>query len=116
MITLYLLLHAVKTKKIENPIWILNLDQQKAYDRVRHKWLIECLETYGLGPRFLTYIKTIYRHPTVCHSAEGHLTEPIRLRRGILQGDPMSCLLYNFSLQPLLDYAQHHHHAGTELN
>ncbi|SAM84440.1 uncharacterized protein UBRO_20834 [Ustilago bromivora] len=28
----------------------------------------------------------------------------------------MSCLLYNFSLQPMLDYVKHHHHAGTELN
>ncbi|CDR98900.1 hypothetical protein [Sporisorium scitamineum] len=27
----------------------------------------------------------------------------------------MSCLLYNLSLQPLLDYARGHHHAGTTL-
>ncbi|SYW75009.1 uncharacterized protein UBRO2_00419 [Ustilago bromivora] len=35
---------------------------------------------------------------------------------GILQGDPMSCLLYNFSLQPVLDYAKHHHQARIKLN
>ncbi|CDS00908.1 hypothetical protein [Sporisorium scitamineum] len=27
----------------------------------------------------------------------------------------MSCLLYNFSLQPMLDFAQYHHHTGTQL-
>ncbi|SAM83594.1 related to Retrovirus-related POL polyprotein [Ustilago bromivora] len=64
VITLYLLQHAVQTGKVLGPIWVLNLDQHKAYDR----------------------------------------------------GDPMSCLLYNFSLQPMLDYAKHHHQAGIELN
>ncbi|SYW75319.1 uncharacterized protein UBRO2_00554 [Ustilago bromivora] len=57
--------HAVKTNHIAGPLWILNLDQQKAYDRVRHEWLIDCLSAYGFGPRFLIYIKEIYRHPSV---------------------------------------------------
>ncbi|SPC65742.1 uncharacterized protein UHOD_12171 [Ustilago sp. UG-2017b] len=65
--------HAVKTNHIAGPLWILNLDQQKAYDRVRHEWLIDCLR-------------------------------------------PNVVLLYNFSLQPLLNYARNHHHAGTTLN
>lgn len=116
VITLALIQHAVRSQQVAGPIWILNLDQQKAYDRVRHEWLFDCLEAYGFGPRFLTYIKEIYRHPSVCQSVEGHFTDPIPLLCGILQGDPMSCLLYNFSLQPLLDYARHHHHAGTTLD
>ncbi|KAJ1029813.1 hypothetical protein NDA13_003053 [Ustilago tritici] len=115
VITLYLLQRAVATSLVPGPIWILNLDQQKAYDRVRRTWLLDCLIAYGFGPRFLTYIREIYRHPTVRQSAEGHFTEPIPLECGLLQGDPMSCLLYNFSLQPLLDYARNHHHAETTL-
>ena len=116
VVTLYLLQHAVATGRHAGPIWILNLDQQKAYDRVRREWLLDCLVAYGFGPRFITYIREIYRHPTVRQSAEGHFTQPIPLQCGILQGDPMSCLLYNFTLQPMLDYARHHHLAGTALN
>lgn len=115
VITVALLQHAVKSGHITENLWILNFDQQKAYDRVRHEWLLACLQAYGFGPRFLTYITEVYRHPSVRQSAEGHFTEPIFLQCGILQGDPMSCLLYNLSLQPLLDHARGHHHAGTTL-
>lgn len=76
---------------------------------------MDYLATYGFGPRFLTYIREIYRHPTLQHCIEGFFTEPIQLHCGILQGDPMSCLLYNFSLQPMLDFAKHHHQAGVKL-
>lgn len=55
----------------------------------------------------------MYQHPSVHQSVEGHMTKPIQLACGILQGNPMSCLLYNFSLQLLLNYAHHHHHAKT---
>lgn len=44
------------------------------------------------------------------------MTDPIPLACGILQGDPMLCLLYNFSLQPLLDYARNRHHAHTAVS
>lgn len=115
VVALYLLHHAVASGRLEGPVWVLNLDQQKAYDRVRREWLLDVLVAYGFGPRFLAYIREIYRHPTVYQSAEGHFTEPIPLRCGILQGDPMSCLLYNFTLQPMLDFAHDHHHAGTML-
>ncbi|KAJ1024594.1 hypothetical protein NDA13_004523 [Ustilago tritici] len=115
VITLYLLLHATQTGMIEDTLWVLNLDQQKAYDHVRREWLLDCLATYGFGPRFLTYVRKIYRHPTLRHCVEGFFTEQIALKCGILQGDPMSCLLYYLSLQPMLDFAQDHHHASTKL-
>lgn len=115
LVTLSLLQRAVDNGEVPGPVWILNLDQQKAYDRVRLEWLLESLQSYGFGPRFLTYIREMYRHPSVRQSAEGHMTEPIPLACGILQGDPMSPLLYNLSLQPLLDYARNHHHAETTI-
>ncbi|SPC61488.1 uncharacterized protein UHOD_11591 [Ustilago sp. UG-2017b] len=88
VVTLYLLQHTVQSGKVVGLLWILNLDQQKVYNRVQHDWLLDCLQAYGFGPRFLAYI----------------------------QGDPMSCLLYNFSSQLMLDYVKYHHHAGTKLN
>ena len=79
VITLYLLHHAVQVGMITDTLWILNLDQQKAYDRVHREWLLDCLSAYGFGPRFLTYIREIYRHPTLQHCVEGFFTEPIPL-------------------------------------
>lgn len=104
VVTLYLVQHAIQAGKIVEPVWVLNLDQQKAYDRVRREWLDQVLAHYGFGERFRTYLKELYRHPTLRQTVEGQLTDPIPLHCGLLQGDPMSCLLFNLSLQPLLDF------------
>lgn len=68
------------------------------------EWLDRVLDHYGFGPRFKTYIREFYRHPSLRQTVEGHLTNPIPLQCGLLQGDPMSCLFFNLSLQPLLDH------------
>ncbi|SYW81233.1 uncharacterized protein UBRO2_04150 [Ustilago bromivora] len=65
VVALYLLQHAVHVGKLEKPIWVLNLDQQKAYDCVHREWLERVLDHYGFGPRFKAYVGELYRHPSL---------------------------------------------------
>ncbi|KAE8190024.1 hypothetical protein CF335_g6469 [Tilletia laevis] len=83
--------------------FLLLLDQQKAYDRVGHPWLWATLTTAGCPPSFLRLLQSLYSSPHLQVSINGHLTDLVPLRAGALQGDPLSCSLYNVSLQPLLD-------------
>lgn len=115
LVLLHLLQYAAHCKHSTNPIWVLKFDQRKAFDCLRQDWLLECLGAYGVEPNFLTFVKELYCHPTVCQTIEGHLTEPIPLQCGLPQGNLLSLLLYNISLQPLLDYA-HRHRIGTALS
>jgi len=85
-----------------NQAVILALDQEKAYDRVRREWLFCVLEYIGLPQEMLNSIKYSYQEPVVRISINKHLTPALRLRCGVLQGDPLSVLLYIISIQPLL--------------
>ncbi|KAJ3510790.1 hypothetical protein NMY22_g15863 [Coprinellus aureogranulatus] len=58
------------------------LDQEKAYDRIRHDFLFESMEKYGLPPKFI-----------MAHLLQRH--ESVR------QGDPLSCLLFNIAIESL---------------
>ena len=39
---------------------IFSLDQEKAFDRVSHNFLIKVLSKFGFGPRFCKWIETLY--------------------------------------------------------
>ena len=71
------------------PMSIINIDQEKAFDRVSHEYLYRVLKAFGLGDRFISYIKLCY-------------IDVSRLSRGIKQGDSISSQLYIMSIEPLL--------------
>ncbi|ETS60878.1 hypothetical protein PaG_04796 [Moesziomyces aphidis] len=102
---MYTVQHAIQAGKCDCRIYMLKLDHNRAYDRVRSEWLLDGLVAYGFGPRFINYIREFFKHPTLRQSVEGHMIDPVRLDCGLPQGDPMSDLLYALSLQPMRCYA-----------
>ena len=43
------------------PIPIINIDQEKAFDRVSHEYLFRVLNAFGLGDRYIIYEVMLYR-------------------------------------------------------
>jgi len=85
----------------EMPGCIVGLDQAKAYDWVDQSWLLSVLVAFGL-PGELTHL--IRDLTTDCRSRvriNSGYSPYITLKRGVRQGDPLSCLLFNFSIEPL---------------
>lgn len=78
------------------------LDAEKAYDRVSHAWLLRCLRHIGLGERVVGWVKLLLEGNGTVAKVAGSLTRVIDLDRGVPQGAPSSCLLFNFALEPLL--------------
>ena len=72
----------------------LFLDQEKAFDRVNHNFLYNAMREFGIGEIFISWIKTIYSNAETRLNINGHLTEPIPLKRGVRQGCPLSSALY----------------------
>ena len=71
---------------------ILFLDQEKAFDRVDHQFLIKTLKHLNFGDYFISWIEIILKDITSCVKIKGFLTEEIEITRGVRQGDPLSDL------------------------
>jgi len=80
---------------------VLFLDQQKAFDRVEHDYLFKVLERFGFGPFFINAIRAQYNTAEARVKVNNFLSEPIPIRRGVRQGDPLSFPLFVLVIETL---------------
>ena len=99
---------------------IINIDQEKAFDRVSHEYLFRALKAFGFGDRFISYINLIIK---LCYidvssfiNINGRVCVPVPLSRGIRQGDSISSQLYIMSIEPLLMRLRNEPHWMAQLN
>ena len=81
--------------------FIVSLNQAKAYDRVDQHWLLHVLSRMGLDPDLVSVIRDLTHKCRSRIRINGGYSPFFTLRRGVRQGDPLSCLLFNFSIEPL---------------
>ena len=80
---------------------IIALDQEKAYDKIHHNYLWKTLETFNLPHPFIRMIKSLYQNATTRVAINGVLSTPFDVKRGVRQGDPLSCTLFDLAIEPL---------------
>ena len=81
--------------------FLLNLDNQKAFDKVERQYLYKIMDKIGLG-KYNRWIKILYKDSQILIDVNGENAGTIRPTRGIRQGCPLSPLLYVIFIQPLL--------------
>jgi len=79
----------------------MSLDQEKAFDRVNHKYLDRVLQKMDFGPVFRSFVQTLYKKAYCKISVNGFLSDEIPFTRGVRQGCSLSPLLYIIALEPL---------------
>ncbi len=83
-------------------VGILSLDQEKAFDRVDHQFLFKTLQSFGFGKNICLMIQLLYNDATCMIGMAGGLSFPIKVKRGIRQGCPLSGQLYSIAIKPFL--------------
>ncbi|CAM2117467.1 unnamed protein product [Caretta caretta] len=81
---------------------LLSLDQEKAFDRVDHGYLLGTLRAFGLGPQFVGFLQVLYAAAECLVRLNWTLTEPVSFGRGVRQGCPLSGQLYALAIEPFL--------------
>ena len=84
-----------------SPLYVLSLDQEKAFDRVNWRYMFGVLRRLGVPEAFINYVKVLYYDPESAININGHITAFFRVLRGVRQGCPLSILLYVILAEPL---------------
>ena len=80
---------------------IVALDQEKAYDKIKHDYLWAVLEKFKIPHTFIETVKTLYENAHTTIAINGILSKPYKVTRGVRQGDPLSCALFDLAIEPL---------------
>ena len=109
-------------KKIHRGYFAVLLDLRNAFGEIHHNLIRSSLRYHHVPEAFIRVFNSIYSDFEVTVSSRGQLTGTILVRRGVLQGDPCSPLLFNLcfnSLMRLLEspgYKQMGYFWGKQLN
>jgi hypothetical protein len=84
------------------PLYQIYLDLKKAYNTLNQTRCLEILAGYGVGPNLLCLQKQFWSNAKmVCH-AGGNFGEPFNAGRGVLQGGPLSGLMFNICVNAVV--------------
>jgi hypothetical protein len=73
---------------------LILIDQEKAFDRISHTFMIKTLIAFGFPPNFIKWVKILYNKVTGRVKINVFLSEEFEIERGVRQGCPLSALLY----------------------
>lgn len=92
------------------------MDIAKAFDTICHLHIIRGLVQRGVDPHVVHLAGEMFENITTYISTKKEKMDPIKSLTGVKQGDPMSPLLFNLALDPLLcklKYAGEGFHQGA---
>ena len=78
------------------------LDFTGAFPSTDHKQLVRVLEFMGLPSDFTRLVSNLYSGATTELIIPPGNSSPVGIRRGTLQGDPLSPLLFDLMVEPLI--------------
>ncbi|CAM2119794.1 unnamed protein product [Caretta caretta] len=81
---------------------LLSLDQEKAFNRVDHGYLLGTLQAFGFGPQFMGFLQVLYASVECLVGLNWTLTEPVSFGWGVWQECPLSGQLYALVIEPFL--------------
>ena len=71
------------------------------YNKIRHDYLWKTLEVFHLPQPFIKTVQALYQNAHTKVAINGVFSETFRVKRGVRQGDPLSCPLFDLAIEPL---------------
>ena len=87
---------------IINPIGIILWDQEKAFDRINHRYLGGVFKAFGFNTVFIDWVKLLYSNGSFRIQLNKYISMPIDFKSSVRQGCSLSGGLFVICLEPLL--------------
>ena len=81
-------------KEKKNKFYLLQIDQEKAFDKIDRPFLFQTMEKLGFSIEYIKFIEILYKNNTSVMTNNGFLSEAVKMLRGLRQGCPLSLPLY----------------------
>ena len=81
--------------EVRKDIYICFIDYAKAFDKVKHSKMIECLSEIGINDKDLQIITKLYWEQTAIVRTENGVTKEFQTKQGVGQGCVLSPSLFN---------------------
>ena len=94
-------IHHINKLKDKNHM-IISIDAKKAFDKIRHPFMIKTLQKMGIDRTYLNTVKAIHDKPTANIILNGEKLKEFPLRSGSRQGCQLLSLLFNIVLEVIL--------------
>lgn len=98
-----------RSKLANDNSMLISVDLDHAFDRVRHDYLWELLDTYNFNNQFVSKLKNIYTDAYSFINVNLNTTRKIKLNKSIRQGCPLSMLLFILAIEPLINDLKKQH-------
>ena len=82
------------TKQKNNHFYLLQIDQEKAFDKIDRTFLYKTMEKMGFSPLFINFLQALYKQNISMITNNGFLSPQVLLQRGLRQGCLISLPLY----------------------
>ncbi|UYV84831.1 hypothetical protein LAZ67_X003647 [Cordylochernes scorpioides] len=90
-------------RKKRGKLYVFFVDLRKAFDTVPHSILWKKLYNLGISYQFISTIRSYYEQATIAIRWKGSFTESIKINSGVLQGEPLSPLLFILFITNLIE-------------
>ena len=80
---------------------VVALDAKKAFDSVSHDYIERCLKSFGCE-NFIPIFRTLYSELRTDILVNGRIEKGFLIKRGVKQGDALSCIIFIMCMEPLL--------------
>ena len=90
-------LHTINERytDLNRDVFTCFIDYEKAFDKVNHKKMVECLINVGLRGKEIRFIRNLYWEQKAFIKLENSLSKEINIKRGVRQGCVLSPFLFN---------------------
>lgn len=93
------IIHSIRSRR--QACMVLKLDFHKDFDRISWKFIDSVLKKMGLNDKWISWLSNCQNNSTTSILINGSPCAPIRLQKGVKQGDPLSPFIFVLAVEGL---------------